>query len=55
MRKRYTTISLPEDLIKSAEKLLKKTNYKSVAEYVRDVLREEKIKTRLKSLGYKVK
>jgi len=65
---KYTTVSIPKPLAEKIRKKIKKTGFNSMSDYVTYILREiisssegkeafskddeEKVKKRLKSLGY---
>jgi len=62
---KYTTVSIPTELAKKVRRLIKKTGFKSLSDYVTYILREivagksefdegelELVKERLKALGY---
>ena len=40
MRKKYTTISIPQDMHRDVERLIKKTHFVSVSEFVKHLLRD---------------
>jgi hypothetical protein len=58
-RRDYVTLSIPRELYKKAENVIKGTGFRSVTEYTIFVLREslllkagESVRDRLKALGY---
>ncbi|RLG72718.1 MAG: CopG family transcriptional regulator [Methanobacteriota archaeon] len=58
-RKEYVNISIPKELYKNVEKIIKGTGFRSVTEYIIFVTREAliggeegRIRERLRKLGY---